>query len=174
MLEKEGLAFITPSTVSGQEEEKQAVAFIFANTLKEKRNDLRILTLPETLSAINSAGLAHEYKLMFEDYHNTGIFKKDVLQKIAGATSTRYLAQLKLAGFRQTSSGRLGVFGLRLMETKKASLRLFFQIWDAEQGQIAWEALQELNWSEEMVSEDIITLQTVIAEAANNIGARLP
>ena len=174
LLKKDGIAFMTPSTVTGQEEEKQAVAFIFYNTLERERGDLKILSLPETLSAINKAGLTDEYEYMYRDYKDTGVFKPEILRKIAQATHTRYLAQLKLAGFKQGSSGRLGVFGLRLIETKKATLRLFFQIWDAETGEIAWEALQELNWSEEMVSENVITLQTVIGEAAKNIGTRLP
>ncbi len=174
LLKKNGIAFLTPSTVTGQEEEKQAVAFIFFNTLEKERSDLKILSLPETLSAINKAGLAGEYEYMYRDYKDTGVFKPEILRKIAKATHTRYLGQLKLAGFHQGASGRLGIFGLRLIETRKATLRLFFQIWDAETGEIAWEALQELNWSEEMVSENVITLQTVIGEAAKNIGTRLP
>lgn len=174
LLKKEGIAFMTPSTVTGQEEEKQAVAFIFFNTLEKERSNLKILSLPETLSAINKAGLAGEYEYMYREYKDTGVFKPEILHKIAQATHTRYLAQLKLAGFEQGASSRLGVFGLRLIETRKATLRLFFQIWDAENGEIAWEALQELNWSEEMVSENVITLQTVIGEAAKNIGTRLP
>ncbi|WP_028583800.1 hypothetical protein [Desulfogranum mediterraneum] len=173
-LKVEGIAFITPSTVTGQEEEKQAVAFVFAAALKEERPDLTILSLPETLSAINKAGLAQDYELMYRDYKDTGVFKRNILQKISAATNTRYLAQLKLAGFNQGGTSRLGVFGLRLVETRRATLRLFFQIWDAENGEIAWEALQELNWSEEMVSEDIVTLQMIMAQAAKNIGARLP
>lgn len=174
LLSTNGLAFITPSTVTGQEEEKQAVAFIFSNTLQKERPDIKVISLPETLSAINNAGLAEVYEEMFRDYKDTGVFKLDALKQIAKATDTRYFAQLKLAGFRQGATGRFSVFGLRLVETKVATLRLFFQIWDAEEGKIVWEALQELNWTEEMMSEQVITLQTVITEAAENIADRLP
>lgn len=174
LLKHEGLAFMTPSTVTGQEQEKQAVAFVFYNTLKEERSDLKFISLPETLSAINRAGLAVEYEDMYRDYRDTGVFRPDILKRIAESTGTRYLAQLKLAGFHQGASNRLGVFGLRMIETRKATLRLFFQVWDGQKGEIAWEALQELNWSEEKVSEEVVTLQTVIAEAAKNIGKRLP
>ena len=41
-----GLAFITPSTVTGQEEEKQAVAFTFSEVLYTQRPDIPIRTLP--------------------------------------------------------------------------------------------------------------------------------
>ncbi len=174
LMKEKGIAFITPSTVTGQEEEKQAVAFTFADVLEKERPDLRLVTLPETLSAINRAGFAKDYQEMFAEYKDTGIFNRETLAKIGEVTGTSYIAQLKLAGFRQGSSGRFRVFGLRLVETKHARLRLFFQIWDAESGAIAWEAVQELNWAEEKIAEDTIALQTVIAEAAENIASRLP
>lgn len=174
LLKENGIAFITPSTVTGQEEEKQAVAFVFADTLKRERPDLQVVTLPETLSAINRAGLADAYHQMYRDYRDTGIFKRDILKKIADQTATRYLCQLKLAGFRQGSSGRFGVFGLRLVETKYAALRLFFQIWDAETGEIVWEAVDEMNWSEDSLIEKTISLQTVIEDAAKKIVSDLP
>ena len=174
LMQKNGISFITPSTVTGQEEEKQAVAFTFVDVLKRERPDLRFVTLPETLNAVNRAGLATEYQLMFADYKDTGIFNRETLLKIADVTQTRYIAQLKLAGFSQGSTSRLGIFGLRLIATKHAKLRLFFQIWDAKDGAIAWEAVQELNWAEEKFAEDTIALQTVIEKAAINIASRLP
>ncbi len=173
-LKNSGIAFITPSTVTGQEEEKQAVAFTFVETLKTQRPDIKCVSLPETLSAINKADLGDTYQRMFAEYKDTGLFNSRALFKLGEVTKTRYLAQLKLAGFYQGSNNRFGVFGLRLLDTKYAKLRLFFQIWDARDGSIAWEGVQELNWSEEEVSEDAISLQTVIGEAARNLAKRLP
>jgi hypothetical protein len=169
-----GLAFITPSTVTGQEEEKQAVAFTFAEALAEELPDLKIVSLPETLSAINRAGLSEDYLKMFQDYRATGILHRDTLAAVGAVTGTRYIAELKLAGFRQGSIGRLGVFGLRLMETKYADLRVFFQIWDVSDGSIVWEGVQEVNWAEEAMAEKNITLQNVLEYAAKNLGKRLP
>ncbi len=173
-LKNTGIAFITPSTVTGQEEEKQAVAFTFVEALQEARPDIRCVSLPETLSAINKANLGENYQRMFADYKDTGLFDSRTLGKVGEVTRTRYLGQLKLAGFSQGSSGRLSVFGLRLLETKYAKLRLFFQIWDAADGSIAWEGVQELNWSEEEINENTIDLQTVMAQAARNLAKRLP
>ena len=173
-LRESGIAFITPSTVTGQEEEKQAVAFTFVETLKTARPDIKCVSLPETLSAINKAKLGKAYQRMFAEYKDTGLFDSTTLRKVGQVTETRYLAQLKLAGFSQGSTGRFSVFGLRLLETKYAKLRLFFQIWDATNGSIAWEGVQELNWSQEEVNEDAVSLQTVIGEAARNLAKRLP
>ena len=173
-LEAHGLAFITPSTVTGQEEEKQAVALTFAEVLIRKRPDIRCLPLSQTLSAVNRAGFAEEYQRMFNEYRDTGIFDRDTLRKISELTGTQYLAQLKLQGFSQGATERLGVFGLRIMETKFATLRLFFQIWNAAEGTIVWEGIQELNYSVESIDERTVTLQTVIEKAAENLVGRLP
>ena len=169
-----GIAFVTPSTVTGQEEEKQAVAFVFASTLKEQRPDLRIIPLPNTLSLINRAELADDYKEMYKEYRDTGIFSKDTLEKIAEASDIRYVAQLKVAGFNQWSKNRFGVFGLRMIQTSSATVRIFFQLWDSSSGAIAWESVAELSWAEEKILEDPVTLQTIMVQAAKDIAENLP
>ncbi len=161
-LETSGIAFLTPSTVTGQEQEKQVVALTFAEVLTKERPAIRCVTLPETLSALNRAGLAEEYKRMFEDYHGTGLFQHDILKKIGEVTKTKYAAQIKLAGFRQGSKERLGVFGLRMMETEYANIRLFFQIWNTTDGTIVWEGAPELHYALDTVFEKPITLRTVL------------
>ena len=169
-----GIAFVTPSTVTGQEEEKQAVAFVFASTLKEQRPDLRIIPLPNTLSLINKAELSDDYKEMYKEYRDTGIFSKDTLAKIAEASGIRYVAQLKLAGFTQRSKNRFGVFGLRMIQTSSATVRIFFQLWDSSNGAISWESVAELSWAEEKILEDPVTLQTIMVQAAKDVAENLP
>jgi len=173
-LERYGLAFITPSTVTGQEEEKQAVALTFGDVLRTKRPDIPVYTLPQTLTAVNQAGIEDHYKRMFEEYRDTGLFKLDSLRLVSRATGMRYIAQLKLSGFTQASDGRLSVFGLRLFSTKIARLRLFFQIWDSAEGSIAWEGMDELEYAEDTAMERTVTLKKVIDKAASDLVDRLP
>ena len=168
-LERHGLAFITPSTVTGQEEEKQAVALTFSEILIKKRPEIPVMTLPQTLSAVNRSGIEESYKLMFADYRDTGLFKLDSLQSLNRATGMRYLGQLKLSGFSQGSDGRLGVFGLRVFSTKIARLRLFFQIWDSSDGSVAWEGLDELEYAEDTALERTVTLKKVLDKAASDL-----
>ena len=52
-----GLAFLTPSTVTGQEEDKQSLAYVFADALKAKRPEIRFDALPQTIGAVNRAGV---------------------------------------------------------------------------------------------------------------------
>lgn len=173
-LEAHGLAFITPSTATGQEEEKQALAFIFAGVMKERRSAVPIVPLAEALGAINREGLAEAYKQMYNDYRDTGLFKRDILKKVGTATGARYIAQIKLQEFQQGAKERFGAFGFRIVETRFANVRLFLQIWDSNDGTIAWEGMQELFYADDRVREEPITLRTAAEKTAHNLIARLP
>jgi hypothetical protein len=174
VLHTSGIAFITPSSVTGQEEDKQALALAFTEALKKARPELRVVPLPATLSAINRANLAGEYRQMFEDYRLTGIFSRDTLLKVSRVAGVRYLAQLKLGGFRQESKNRWGTLGIRMLETKTTSLRLYLQIWDGEDGSVAWEGAQELASSHETLKEDAISFKTAVEQSAAELLASLP
>ena len=173
-LQAAGIALITPSTITGQEEDRQALALAFAEKLRIARPDLRCVTLPEALSAINRAGLATEYKRMFEDSRLTGIFDREALQKVARVTGVRYLAQINLGGFRQESKARWGAFGFRVVETKSAAIRLFLQIWDSQDGAVVWEGSQELTLAYESLSEEVVSLQRAVEASAGELVARIP
>ena len=173
-LESAGIAFITPSTVTGQEQEKQAVAFTFAEVLKRERPGLRVVILAETLGAINGGGLADDYRHMYDEYQQTGLFAADVLRRIADAVGVRYLAQLKLQGFSQGSKNRFGLLGFRVVDTQLGDLRLLLQVWDAQRGTIAWEGLQELRITIDTTSDEPITLRELIERSARDLVTQLP
>ena len=169
-----GIAFITPSSITGQEEDKQALALAFTEVLLKMRPDLGVIALPQTLSAINSRGLTREYRQMFEDYRLTGIFDRETLQKVAKVTKSRYLAQLKLGAFRQESKSRFGMLGLRMLETKTSTIRLFLQIWDSQDGSVAWEGAQESTVSHESMAEEYVSMKSIVQESARDLVAHLP
>ncbi|MBI5581644.1 MAG: hypothetical protein HY895_21015 [Deltaproteobacteria bacterium] len=167
-LANHGLAIITPSTVTGQEEEKQGVALIAAEVFKEKRPDIRCVSLADTLSAVNRAGLADQYKDMYIDYRDTGLFKKDMLKRIGELTGVKYVAQLKLASFSQSNRNRFQIFGMRILETDKADLRLVLQIWNTSDGAIAWEIVEELSYAQDTVYSSTVALRTMLEEVLEN------
>ncbi|MFY9327536.1 MAG: hypothetical protein WAO76_05875 [Georgfuchsia sp.] len=169
-----GIAIITPSSITGQEEDKQALALVFAEVLQEMRPELHIVSLTETLSAINKMALTSEYKKMFEDYRLTGIFERKTLQKVAQVTGARYIAQLKLGAFRQESKSRWGLLGIRMMETKSSTIRIFLQIWDSNDGSIAWEGSQESTLSLDSFSEENISLRSLVEESARELIRHFP
>ena len=171
---QKGIAFTTPSSITGREQDRQSLALTFAEVLRKKRPDINVVSLPETLSAINKAGLLNEYMQMYEHYEQTGIFNYKSLQKISAVTGTRYIAQLNLSGFDQGEKGRFGLFGFRVLETKRANIRVLLQIWDAQEGMIAWEGYEEINFATETYTEEAITFYDITRQIAENMVARIP
>jgi hypothetical protein len=173
-LEADGLAFLTPSTVTGQEEDKQPLALIFTDTLAAERPQVRVVPLAATISAVNRAGLTEMYKALYRDYRDTGVFDPASLREIGEAAGARFAGQLKMAGFDQAQQNRFGVFGLTIMKTQRASIRLFFQIWDTRTGAIAWEGVAELTAAHDTMQEKTVTFKAMVEDAARELIARLP
>ncbi len=172
-LAKYGVAFITPSTVTGQEQDIQALALSFSSLMQELRPEINIMPLSDTLSLINRNGMIEDYKKMYRNYSDTGIFDQDIIRKISKVTGRRYLAQLKLSEFTQETSTRFS-FGFRIIDTKKARMRLFFQIWDSHNGTIAWEGSAELNYSFDTVTNNTINFKTVVQITAIELVKNMP
>ena len=173
-LESGGLAFLTPSSATGQEEDRQALALAFLGVLTKARPQLKVVSLPATLTAINAAGLGKEYRAMLEDYRATGLLDRKTLARISELTGVRYLALLKLAGFKQESKGRWGTFGLRVLDTKVTTMRVFLQLWDGKTGAIVWEGSVESTMAFESISEDSVSFQTAVEETARWLIDTLP
>ncbi|GAA5213537.1 hypothetical protein ACFSJ3_03365 [Corallincola platygyrae] len=173
-LEQDGLAFLTPSTVTGQEEDTQALALAFATVMKKQRPEIKVVKLSGTLSEINSHHLTDSYKAMYATYRDTGLLNADILKTIGEVTGTRYMVQLKLSTFKQTATSRFNLLGLRVSQTNKSSIRLFMQIWDSETGTIAFEASQELNQARESFDEDPITFKATVDKAAEYMLENMP
>ena len=173
-LREGGLAFLTPSTVTGQEEDKQTLAYVFASTLQSERPDLRFVPLARTISAVNQAGLAETYRRMYHDYRDTGVFEAAMMQRVAQAAGVRYLGQLKLARMDQSSRGRFGMLGLSLLNTQYAYMRVFFQVWDSRNGAIVWEGIDEVTLAMDTGKELPMSFQSVAGQAAKDLVQRLP
>lgn len=169
-----GVAFITPSSITGHEQDRQTVAFLFAQVLHEERPGIPIVTLAETLSRINAAGMAIEYRDMLEHMDATGVLPGDFLARIGEVTGARYVVMLKLAQFQSESSRRFGLFSFRLVTTKIATLRLFCQVWDTQTAAITWEASQELTMAFDTVKEEVVTFESMVNEIARDLVARMP
>jgi len=173
-LEAAGIAFVTPSTITGQEQEKQTVALTFTDVMSHDRPGVKVVTLAETLSAVNKAGLVDAYRRMYEDYRDTALLPGDVLRRLGASTGARYIGQLKLQGFTQSSKNRLGILGLRVMDTQLGDVRLYFQIWDSRDGAIAWEGMQELRVAVDTTSERPVTLRGLLERTAHDLIAKVP
>jgi hypothetical protein len=170
----EGIGFLTPLSATGQEANRLSLALAFANTLAASERDLNVVSLAEVLSAVNQDGLSAAYKSMIDDYEATGILQKETLRRVGEASGARYLSLLELADFDQTTNKRFGVAGLRLMDTKLASIRLSWQIWDSAAGVIAWEGSDEIHYAYDTGRERPVSFGFVAGQAAANLLAEIP
>ena len=173
-LDRHGLAILMPATVTGQEQDRHALALVFGESVHERLPEVRVVTLPEALGAINRAGLADEYRRLIEHYRETGIFPGDGLREIGAAIGVRYVMQRKLAQFSRDLRERFSLFGLRLLQTQYANIRLDVQIWDSREGVMAWEAVEELNYAYDSSAERPVTFRQMVEVAADEIFAHLP
>lgn len=173
-LEDYGIGFLTPSAATGREADKQALAMAFSHQLQDMRPEVTVLGLPNVLSVMNAADLDVEYKQMYRDYLETGILEGSILKRISEVAGVRYFAQLSLADFRQTSLGRFSFLGMRISHTEVANLRVFVQIWDAQNANIAWEGFTELNHAYETGAEKPVTFAEISQLAAGRLFAELP
>jgi len=169
-----GIAFLTPSSITGHEEDKQALAVAFATALRAQRSDVRVVPLSDTIGAVNRAGLGSAYRSMYADYRESALLDASTIQKVAKATGVRYLAQLKLASVGQGARGRFGFFGLSILNTQYAQVRVFLQLWDGNDGSVVWEGLNEVSMAMETAWEEPMTFQSVAARAAQDLVKRLP
>jgi hypothetical protein len=169
-LETGGLAFLTPQQSRTGETVGFALAFVARH---EQRQDLprRVVA---TLSAINRAGLTSDYQRMLLVYRDTGAFDPQTLRAVGEAAGARYLAQLKLPRFSQYARERFGVFGLSVVFTPSANIRIYMQIWDSLEGDIAWEGQNELTTAYETPAETTVPFEEVVRECARELITRLP
>jgi hypothetical protein len=169
----QGIGFLTPISATGQEANRLSLALAFANSLSDMRDDLHVVSLAEVLSAVNRAGLSAEYKSMIDDYEATGIMERETLQRVGEVSDARYLGLLELADFDQSANKRFGIGGLRLLDTKVASIRLSWQIWDSVTGTIAWEGTDEIHYAYDTGRERPVSFGFVAGQAATNLIAKI-
>lgn len=164
-----GIGVLTPAAPTGQESDKQALGDALSNALRSDPATVRVLGLPEMLSAINRAGLAPSYAHALADYETTGILDRDTLKAIGEASGVRYLAKLNLGNFSQSSDKRLAIAGIRMFDTWRATIRVHLEIWDSATGEVAWQGNDELVYAREGIKERPVTFRQVADYAAQNL-----
>jgi hypothetical protein len=96
------------------------------------------------------------------------------LRRIGEASDARYLGLLGLADFEQGNNKRFGIAGLRLLDTKLASIRVSWQIWDSVTGTIAWEGTDEIHYAYDTGREQPVSLGFVAGRAATSLNPFVP
>lgn len=172
MLEGHGLAFLTPTSASAHDEDRQALALAFANRFSAMRPEVRTVPLAQTLGAINRASLTRSYLKMYETFAVTGVMDRDMLAKLRGVCGARYFALLQLAEFRRFSDTPANGFPLSPRSEPGMRIRLFLQIWDSTDGTVAWEGVNELSQISRNGSDQ--TFSSMVERIAAELVVRMP
>lgn len=136
------VGFITPR--SGNELEDHWVLLdLLAKTLQEERKETEVILPAQSLSFLNQAGMTKDYNEAIKDYQITGVLDQEILARIHEVMGVQYLIYMSLNSLNQYRSTRLSTFGLRLIDSQTATLRLFLRIFHAGQGKIVWEGSAE-------------------------------
>jgi hypothetical protein len=110
--------------------------------------------MPETLSRLADNGLTGEYGDILAGFGRTGILERERLKRIGTALGSRYIMQPGLAEFSQSLFDKFEFWGIKIVRTRIATLRLWLQIWEAPTGHLLWEHTGEMTTSVPVFQQD--------------------
>ncbi|HEY5594766.1 MAG TPA: hypothetical protein VIL61_06370 [Nitrospiria bacterium] len=161
-------------SASGGDGYRRVLSDSFSKALRLIHPDIPQVPPQEALSLLNGADLADEYSNMLWDYETSGILRKASLKRIGEAMGVRYLIQLSLLQYTQDTSTRFSGLGIRFIQTRSSTLRVFGQIWDTSTGAIVWEGASEVTLAGENVREKPIPFEEVATRVWQELIKQLP
>lgn len=153
---------------------RRVLADSFSKALRQIRPEVLQLPPQEVLSTLNRVDLSDEYTNMLKDYETSGILRKASLNRIGKGLGVQYLIHLSLLQYVQNASTRVSVLGIRFIQTRSSTLRVFAQIWDTASGEIVWEGSSSVTLAGEDVREKPIPFEDVATRAWKELIQQLP
>ena len=142
---------VAPSGIQGL---TPTIAHALTTSLSKTKPPIRVVPMPETLSRLADHGLAGEYGDIQAGFGRSGMLERDHLKRIGGALGSRYVLQPGLAEFSQSLFDKFEFWGIKIVRTRIAILRLWLQIWEAPTGHLLWERTGELTTSVPVFQQD--------------------
>jgi len=119
--------------------------------LAEVSPSLRLISTRETVNALNDDGLAAHYADLMSGFSRSGILDRKVLKTVGRAVRSRYVVLPGLAEFRETILDRFEISGLKIVQSRISTLRLWMQLWDTDTGRMLWEASGEASAASQLL-----------------------
>jgi hypothetical protein len=161
-------------SASGSDGYRRVLGDSFSKALRQIHPKIPQVPPQEALSLLNRDNLADEYANMLWDYETSGILRRKSLQRIGESLGVGYLIQLSLLQYTQDTSTRFSGLGIRFIQTRSSTLRVFGQIWDTSSGAIVWEGASEVTLAGENVREKPIPFEEVAMRAWQELIKQLP
>ena len=145
------LGVIAPAAIQGL---TPTVAYALTTTLSQTKPPVRVVPMPETLSRLADNDLTGEYGDLIAGFGRTGILERERLKRIGVALGSRYMMQPGLAEFSIGLFDKFELWGIKIVRTRIATLRLWLQIWEAPTGHLLWERTGELTSAVPVFQQD--------------------
>ena len=145
------LGVVAPSGIQGL---TATVAYALTTALSRTKPPVRVVPMPETLSRLADHDLTGDYGDLLAGFGRTGILERERLRRIGAALGSRYVMQPGLAEFSIGLFDKFEFWGIKIVRTRIATLRLWLQIWEAPTGHLLWERTGELTIAVPVVQHD--------------------
>jgi hypothetical protein len=125
-----------------------------ADALAQVVPSLRVHPVPETLNAINEHGLAAQYTELVSDFRRSGLLDRPRLHAVGSALHAHYVLLPGMTGFDEVMADHLEVSGLKIVQSRITTLRLWLQLWDVRTGRMLWESAGEARVASDFLRPD--------------------
>ena len=150
-LAPEPLAILGVVTPPGLQGFSAPLSHAVAAALAEAAPSLQLISTLEAVNALNDHGLAAGYADLMSGFSRTGILGRDGLKTVGAALRSRYVLLPGLAEFREVIVDRFEISGLKIVQSRISTLRLWVQLWDAHTGRMLWESSGEASVASELL-----------------------
>ncbi len=157
-----------------QEIYRETLAGLIYTALSKYQDGPRILSLDALRSSINKQELWNDIKLMYGEYQETAVLRRDILAKIGQAAGVRYVILPRLLRYQTETFDRAVILGISFLRTRQSSVDIHAQIWDAETGEAVWEGASEGTIASEVVRGRPASFMAVAKNACESLASKMP
>ncbi len=157
-----------------QEIYRETLAGLLYTALSKYSDGPRFLSLDALQSSINKKELWNDIKLMYSEYQETAVLRKDLLSKIGQAAGARYVILPRLLRFQSETFDRATILGIAFLRTRQSSVDIHAQIWDTVTGEVIWEGASEGTIASEVVRGRPASFMAVAENACESLASKMP
>src|SRR5574337_138119 len=157
-----------------QEVYSETLAGTLYAALVKYSDGLHVLSLDVLKSSINKNALWDDLALMYQEYRETAVLRKDILLKIGQASGARYVILPRLLRFQSETFDRATIVGIAVLRTRQSSVDIHAQIWDTSTGEVIWEGASEGTIASEVVRGRPASFMAVATNACESLASKMP
>jgi len=157
-----------------QEIYRETLAGTLYRSLIKYPDGPRFIPLDAVQSSINKEGLWNDFQVMYSEYKETAVLRKDLLSKIGQAVGARYVIVPRLLRFQTETFDRATILGIAFLRTRQSSVDIHAQIWDTATGEVVWEGASEGTIASEVVRGRPASFMAVSENACESLTSKMP